>query len=66
MDLHNYPLDIQNCTVEIESCESSKLFCAVGNCRLEFVDGHSMLARPLFATIIQVVLTYPVRAFLVF
>lgn len=21
MDLHYYPLDIQNCTVEIESCE---------------------------------------------
>ena len=20
MDLHNYPLDVQNCTVEIESC----------------------------------------------
>jgi len=21
MDLHNYPLDVQNCTVEIESCK---------------------------------------------
>lgn len=23
MDLHNYPLDSQNCTVEIESCEAN-------------------------------------------
>lgn len=26
MDLHNYPLDIQNCTVEIESCKFHIIF----------------------------------------
>ena len=26
MDLHNYPLDIQNCTVEIESCMLNCLY----------------------------------------
>jgi gamma-aminobutyric acid receptor subunit beta len=25
MDLHNYPLDSQNCTIEIESCELIKI-----------------------------------------
>ena len=26
MDLHNYPLDSQNCTIEIESCELIKYY----------------------------------------
>jgi len=27
MDLHFYPMDVQNCTVEIESCEMIVSFC---------------------------------------
>ena len=41
MDLHYYPLDRQNCTVEIESCKCL-FWLGGGGCKGIFADGYTI------------------------
>lgn len=42
MDLHNYPLDSQNCTIEIESCKPFILFKKKNtNKNISNLDGYT-------------------------